>query len=134
MASTKTFEVYAFKQGNWYIDSVYDDKQQALHEARILLESRHLTGVKVIQETYDEESEQSASMIIFNETKGVEKPKPRRAKPKPKTEAAVRPSPRARKKRKDGDFSKYVVKLVVVLGGMLLGFLLLVGFYISTIQ
>jgi len=134
MASTKSFEVYAYKAGNWNIDSVYDDKQQALHEARILLESRHLTGVKVIQETYDEESEKSSSMVVFNETKGIEKPKPKRVKAKPKPEAAARPLPRARKKRKEGDFSKTIVKLVVVLGGMLLGFLMLVGFYISTIE
>ncbi len=133
MASTKSFEVYSFKQGKWNIDSVYDDKQHALHEARVLLESRHLTGVKVIRETYDVESEKSSSMVIFNETKGVEKPKPRRPEPKPKPEAAVKPPPRARKK-KQGDFSKYIVKLVVVLGGMLLGAIMLIGFYISTIQ
>ncbi len=133
MASTKTFELYTFKQGNWYIDSVYDDKQQAMHEARILLESRHLTGVKIIQETYDEESEQSASMVVFNETKGIERPKPKRPEPKPKPKAAVRPPPRPRKK-KEGDFSKYIVKLVVVLGGMMLGLLMLAAYYMATFQ
>jgi len=35
MASSTSYEVYAFKAGNWNIDSVYDDKEMALYEARV---------------------------------------------------------------------------------------------------
>lgn len=137
MAGTISFEVYAYKSGNWNIDSVYDDKEQALHEARLLLESRHLTGVKVIQERHDEESGKVSSMIIFNEVKHVGKPKtpsPARKK-KPEAARTARTAGTAsavKKKTGKSDPIHSFIKLVLILGGICLGLIALVAFYVTT--
>ncbi|MEE8394014.1 MAG: hypothetical protein V3R66_06685 [Rhodospirillales bacterium] len=133
MAEIISYELYAYKGGKWVIDSVYDDKQQALHEGRILLESRHLTGVKIIQENYDKETDKTSAMIIFNEAKNVEKVRHKPVKPIPKAGAVTTaPAPRVRPK-KEGDFTKYIVKLVVILGGLMLGGVALVAYYMASV-
>lgn len=134
MAGTISFEVYAYKSGNWNIDSVYDDKEQALHEARLLLESRHLTGVKVIQERHDEESGKVSSMIIFNEVKHVGKPKtpPPARKKKPEAGRTADKVSAVKKKKGKSDPIHSFIKLVLILGGICLGLIALVAFYVTT--
>ncbi len=131
MAKTISYEVYAYKAGNWVIDSVYDDKQQALHEAKVLLESRHLSGVKIIQESYDNENDKTSAMVIFNETKNVKKAKyrPKKAKQSARISTA-KTTPRKRNAKK-GDFSKSIIKLVLVLGGLTLGLVALAAYYMT---
>ena len=75
MPTTVVFEVHSLGNGNWYIDSVHDDREQALHEARDGLDRRHQRGVKVIQENYNDENDTSISRTIFTEERGVDKPK-----------------------------------------------------------
>lgn len=58
-----------------------EDREQALHEARDLLDRRHQRGVKVIQENYNDENDTSVPRAIFTEERGVDKPKYRRQKP-----------------------------------------------------
>ncbi|MCH7958094.1 MAG: hypothetical protein IIB63_11110, partial [Proteobacteria bacterium] len=57
MARTISYEVLASRGDNWTIESVFDERNVALYEARTLLDSRHLKDVKVIQETYDDETD-----------------------------------------------------------------------------
>ncbi|MEE8284953.1 MAG: hypothetical protein V3R63_08215, partial [Alphaproteobacteria bacterium] len=71
MAKSVSYEVLSTRGGeNWIIQSVYDDRDVALYEARSLLENRHLKAVKVIQETYDDETDRTISRTIFNEARG----------------------------------------------------------------
>lgn len=125
MPTTVLFEVHSLRNGNWYIDSVYDDREQALHEARDLFERRHHRGVKVIQENYDDESDISISRTIFTEEKGVDKPKYRRQMP----DSPVRPAV-PRRKKGDSDFVRYIVILVLSVGGILLTVIGLLTFLI----
>ena len=126
MPTTVLFEVHSLRNGNWYIDSVYDDREQALHEARDLLERRHHRGVKVIQENYNDETDTSILRTIFTEEKGFEKPKPGRYKPGPSLRAAAPPP----KKKEDSDFVRYIVMLVLSVGGILLTVIGLLAFLI----
>ncbi len=120
MPMTVLFEVHALRNGNWYIDSVHDDWGQALYEARDLLDGRYQRGVKVIQENYDDENDTSVLKTIFTEERGVDKPKYRRQKPdSPVCSAAPR-----------NDFVRYVVILVLSVGGILLTVIGLIAFYI----
>ena len=114
---TVLFEVHSLRNGNWYIDSVYDDREQALHEARDLLERRHRhhMGVKVVQENYNDDADTSILRTIFIEERVASKPKYSRQKP----ESAVRSAAR-RKKKGDSDFVRYIVLLVLSVGGILL--------------
>lgn len=121
MANTISYEVYAFKGGGWVVDSVYDDRQQALHEARLLLGSRHLTGVQVIEEKFDDESGDTMTKIIFTERKGAangNKPKPRPKAPASRgvsTTASKKEKPE--KEKKGNDTVSYIIKLVLITGG-----------------
>ncbi len=124
MATTVLFEVHALRNGTWYIDSVHDDREQALHEARDLLDRRHQRGVKVIQENYNDEKDISVSRTIFTEERGVDKPKTKRQKP----DSPVRPA--ARKKKENSDFVRYIVILVLSVGGILLAVIGLLAFLI----
>ena len=116
MATILSYEVYTLRDGNWYVDSVFDDRDQALHEARYLLVKRNQRGVRVIQETYDEKAGTSTTRILFHEERGVEKPKPQMRAPT---------LPRRRPETPEGnngdsDFIRYVVILVLSVGGILL--------------
>ncbi len=124
MPTTVSYEVHCLRNGNWYIDSAYDDREQALDEGRDLLERRNQRGVRVIQENYDDETEISVTRTIFNEERGVEKPKPRRHKPGPSLRSAAPP----KKKKGDSDFVRYIVILVLSVGGILLAVIGLLAF------
>ncbi len=125
MPTTVLFEVHALRHGNWYIDSVHDDRGQALREARDLLDRRHQRGVKVIRENYNDEKDISISRTIFIEDRGVDKPKYRRQKP----DLPVRPAA-PRKKKGESDFVRYIVLLVLGVGGILLTGIGLLAFLI----
>ena len=122
MRTTVLFEVHTLRNGNWYIDSVHDDWGQALYEARDLLDRPHQRGVKVIQENYNDENDTSISRTIFTEERGVDKPKYRRQKPDSPVRSAA---PR-------NDFVRYIVILVLSVGGILLAVIGLIAFLIIT--
>ncbi len=104
MARSVSYEVLSTRGDNWTIESVYDDRDQALREARDLLDRRHQRGVKVIRENYNDEKDISISRTIFIEDRGVDKPKYRRQKP----DLPVRPAA-PRKKKGESDFVRYIV-------------------------
>lgn len=131
MAKTISYEVYAYKGGKWVIDSVYDDKRQALHEGRTLLESRHLSGVKIIQEDYDNETDKTSAMVIFNETKNIGKVKHKPKKVKSSSPVSTTKAPPHPHKVKKGEFSRIIIKLVLVLGGLMLGGVILIAYYVT---
>jgi len=120
MASSTSYEVYAFKAGNWNIDSVYDDKEMALYEARVLLDSRHLSAVQVIEEKFDADTGETLSKIIYRARKGDDR------KPKAKTPAASSdekikaPMPPKKAVDEQAGFIKYVVIMVLSVGAIAL--------------
>ncbi len=71
-----SYEVYSLKEGHWNLDSVFDDGDLALHEARRPLKRRHEKGVKVVKENYDDETNKSIPTTIFHEGEGVKKHRP----------------------------------------------------------
>ncbi len=112
----------------WTIESVYDDREVALYEARTLLDNRHLKAVKVVQETYDDD-DRTITGTIFNEARGAAK-----GKPKPGTQEETKDAPAAPAlgRKKDGsEVIKYLIILVLSIGGialvMLAGAAFLVG-------
>ncbi len=129
MATTVSFEVYSLREGYWNLDSVYDDRSLALHEARNLLRRRYEKGVKVVKEDYDDETNRSIPTTIFHEGEGVKKHRP---KVREKRTQRQRIETAARKKEpKKEDASgviRHVVILVVSIGGILLALIALAGF------
>ena len=127
MARTVSFEIYSFKGGNWMLDSVHDDKNMAIHQGRMLISSPHHMAIRVIQETYDDATDNTTSKIIYKEQKGGDEEKPKKTTTKKKGPAKKG----KRKKKKKGNNSKSLLILVLSMGGIGLGLLALLGLLIA---
>ena len=135
MSKTTTFEIYSFKNGDWMIDSVHDDKQMALHQARMLLESPHHMAIRVLQEVYDDEIDKSMSSVVFKQQQGDEKRKktspPAKKKKSKKSGAGETKSKAGKKPKKKGTFTRTVIIMALAIGGVGLGLIAIIGALIS---
>ncbi len=127
MAKTTSFEIYSFKNGDWMLDSVHDDKNMAIHQGRMLIASPHHMAIRVIEESYDDVTDNTMSKIIYKEQKGgddEEKPK-KKSSTKPK-----RPNIKGKKKKKKKK-GKSMMMIVLSIGVISLGLLALIGLLIA---
>ena len=131
MSHSVSYELLSFRGGNWVIESIYDNRDVALQEARRLLAGRHQTGVKVIEETYDADTDNTTARIVFNRQRGEEKSRHRPPKEKSKTDAQAAPA--ARKRQGDPTFLNYILILVFSVGGILFGVIALVFWYLQAL-
>jgi hypothetical protein len=71
-----SYELHALSKGSWNIERVYNgaSKEEALKDARHLYGEPHVTGVKVVCETYNEDTNQSSEAVIYNTTRESGKP------------------------------------------------------------
>lgn len=79
----RAFEIHTFQGGKWKIDSVFDDRDLAVFEAQRMEGSKRYLGVRVIEETFDEKTQQTAVRTIYKGTNveqtPVEQPKKQQA-------------------------------------------------------
>ncbi|MEQ8192889.1 MAG: hypothetical protein RIB59_00225 [Rhodospirillales bacterium] len=119
MSKTTAYEIHTLKDGKWQLDSVHGDKDDALYEARRMYEgSKHIAGIKVLQEEYDDEINRSSTFVLYNEVRGTPKIRSKNKPPEDKKEI-VRPqaSPRSEKK---GSFTQYMLLMILGVGAVLL--------------
>ena len=90
----KSYELHTLKDGKWKIDSVFDDQETALQEARRAQTANRYTTIRVIEEDYDQMSNQTATRTIFRADGGNS--------PDSKV-AAQRPAPKAASGGFDGN-------------------------------
>jgi len=128
MAISVSFEIYSFKNGDWMLDSVHDDKNMAIHQGRMLIASPHHMAIRVIEESYDDAADRSFSKIIYKDQKGKDEQKPKKQAPKDKKSGGA---PVKKKKKKKDDFSKNLIIMVISVGGIGLGLLALVAVLIA---
>lgn len=69
MSVLKVFEIHTFRSGVWKIDSVFDDRDLAIMEADRMDRSKRFSAVRVIEETFDDETEKGNTRTIFRSTK-----------------------------------------------------------------
>lgn len=134
MSRSVSYELLSFRGGSWVIEAVYDAKEVALQEARRLLTGKHQTGVKVIEETYDDDTDNTTARIVFSRQKGEDKSKQKSRKEdeeKSATDGAAAPA--ARKKQSSPAFMKYVLILLFSIGGILFGAIALVFWYLQAL-
>ena len=86
----KAFEIHTFRDGQWKVDSVFDDRDLAVHEARKVDEGGRYAGVRVIEENYDEVSDLTTTRTIFRGRKESAKSKAPRPTPRKASRAAGR--------------------------------------------
>jgi hypothetical protein len=61
----KAFELHTYQDGKWRIDSVFDDRELALYEAKRVDEGSRYPGVRVVEENYDDVSDLTTTRTIF---------------------------------------------------------------------
>lgn len=69
MPLLKVFEIHTYRNGAWKIDSVFDDKDLALMEAERMDRGRRYSAVRVVEETFDDETEKGGTRTIFRTSK-----------------------------------------------------------------
>lgn len=66
MSSTTSFEVMHYKDGHWTIAFVTSDKEEAMSEAKVAEQGRHVQAVKVVQQATDEDTGEEVSRTIYS--------------------------------------------------------------------
>ena len=135
MATTVSFEILTFKNGNWMVDSVHDDKNLATHQARLLLDGRHHNAVRVMEETYDDATDKATSKVVFSKKKSDQPPKSTYEKPEEEKKAKPGAKKKKKKKKKKASSgSNTFLKITCSLGGIALGLISLLFFMILSFE
>lgn len=61
----RAFEIHIYQGGRWNIDSIFDDRSLAMHEAQRMDQSGRYLGVRVVEEVFNEDTEESSSRTIY---------------------------------------------------------------------
>ena len=65
----RSFELQTYQGGKWKIDSVFDDRELALYEAKRMDGTGRYSGVRVIEEVFVESTHETKTRTIFRGTK-----------------------------------------------------------------
>ncbi|WP_085904162.1 hypothetical protein [Kiloniella majae] len=68
MSQAVSFEVDTYQNNRWVLECVLDDKDMALSTAKRLYDSKRFSAVRVVQETFNEDSNSSRERVIFETT------------------------------------------------------------------
>jgi hypothetical protein len=60
-----SYELQTYRTGAWKIDSIFDDRELALFEAKRMAESRRHSGIRVVQEEFDEDTNETATRVLY---------------------------------------------------------------------
>jgi hypothetical protein len=133
MTKTTAFEIHTLKDGLWQLDSVHENKDDALYEARRMYDnSKHIGGIKVLQEEYDDEANRSSTFVLYNEVRGTAKIRPTPKPPEEKKEI-IRPKT-APKPEGKGTFTQYMLLMVLGVGAALLAIIGAAFYYMDVFK
>ncbi len=133
------FELQTFQGGTWKIDSIFDDRESVIFEAKRLAETGRYTGVRVVQETHDADTNSSSYRIIYKGGRAEkENRKAHRRERQVKTEVAVakkdieekcKQKEREERQRKaKAESNRWYIMLAIKGGGLVfLALVLLIG-------
>ncbi len=65
----KSFEIQLYRSGDWKINSVFDDSELACFEARRMFDSGLYSGVRVVEDEYNDSTGATKTRTIFNTSK-----------------------------------------------------------------
>ncbi len=65
----KSYEIQLYQAGTWKINSIFDDAELALFEARRMFNSGLYTTIRVVQEEFDEDTGGVSTRTIFKDAK-----------------------------------------------------------------
>ena len=67
MTSTVSYEIHVMRGGRWVTSGIYQDKGEALRDARGTLRKRYL-AIRVVEEVLDPERERFISRTVYRDT------------------------------------------------------------------
>lgn len=113
------FEIHTFREGVWKIDSVFDDKELAVVEAQRMERAGRYSAIRVVEETFDENTEKGNTRTVYRSTKvdrvNTESAERRKA---PSTIAA--PPKKAVPKKAQASFTRIMIMASLTLGAIVL--------------
>lgn len=65
----RSFEIQLYGSGEWKINSVFDDSELACFEARRMFSSGLYSGIRVVEDEYDDDTGATKTKTIFNTNK-----------------------------------------------------------------
>ena len=64
-----SYELHTLRKGapgtKWKLDSVFEDRETAIHEATLTDDRNNFSGVRVIEERYDEQADKTKTTVVF---------------------------------------------------------------------
>jgi ferric-dicitrate binding protein FerR (iron transport regulator) len=72
VADFVSYEIHTYRNGQWKIDSVYDDREIALYEAQRLQGLGRAAGIRVVEERFNSDSGKINNRTIFRAAKADE--------------------------------------------------------------
>ena len=105
MAQLTAYEVQCYSGGTWVIQSIFDDKELALMEARRMEESGlRKQETRVVKEVHDQERDKTRSQVIYESpmvrTRLAPEQRQQAAPKRAPARAGKKPAPPAGKRRK----------------------------------
>lgn len=115
----RAFEIHTYQDGKWKIDSVFDDRELALFEARRVDQGTRYSGVRVVEEIYDEVSDLTRTRTIFRGGNADRQERVRKAEVARKAagraqHGAEREPARRRRPRKKEKTANYLVPILIL--------------------
>jgi len=104
-----SYEIMSQKMGKWSSESIAEDKADAISRAEESYARGKVTAVKVIEETFDENTGDSREKVVFNR---VRKDPPKKKKKKKAEEGEEQPESKKKKPRRS--FTDLLI--IIVLG------------------
>jgi len=71
MTATVSYEVHVMRGGRWVTSGVYQDKNEALRDARGPMRKRYL-GIRVVEEIFDPERERFVTRTLYRDQSRAE--------------------------------------------------------------
>jgi hypothetical protein len=102
MAVMRAFEIHTYQRGRWIIDSVFDDKDLALFEARRMDDTGRFPGIRVVEEIFDDVASRTQSRTLYRGSKVAQANEDALERAKEQRQAAVQ----ARRKREADGFRR----------------------------
>jgi hypothetical protein len=121
----RAYELYVLRQQDWEIEQVFEDRDSALAEARQLRQASPRLSLRIVDETFNPESGETASHIIYQAAgarREVSDERSPQRRPKP---LAKKPAAAATPVKPTTSFVGSALLRVLGLGAA--GFLLLTG-------
>ncbi len=123
----RAYEIQTYHGGRWKINAVFDDQSLAMFEAKRMDDGNRYSGVRVVEETFEESTQKTTTRTIFRGGRAENQAYKQDNRPTPKRPNVVargggrdRVGKRGKKakKKKSGFAGPLIILSVLVIAGL----------------